>query len=67
MGIHAVLYSQDPEERMVALQNITQTSDTILHRKLIEMALFDENLEVRTKAEYILNNIQPIEQQHGIF
>ena len=61
MGIHAGLYSQDPEERMVALQNITQTSDTILHRKLIEMALFDESLEVRTTAEYILNNIQPID------
>ena len=55
--IHKILSSKNPAERIVALQDLKQTADQTLHQKMIEMALWDTDLEVRLAAENTLNNL----------
>lgn len=56
-NIHKRLSSENPIERMAALQNLNHTTDKTLHQKVIEIALLDIDLKVRTAAKNALNNL----------
>lgn len=59
--IYQKLSSANSANRIAALQSLKRTQDKILQEKIIDIALFDTNLEVRITAENILNNFLPID------
>ena len=60
-SLYKQLSSENPMERLEALQNVKRTTDKIIHRKVIEIALLDMDLEVRTAAENTLNNLSSVD------
>ncbi|MDE0518202.1 MAG: hypothetical protein OXH36_01400 [Bdellovibrionales bacterium] len=60
-SIFQQLSSNSSVERIMALQNLQQTNDEDIHRKVIELALWDTDLRIRVLAEEVLNNMFPAE------
>ncbi len=55
--------SLTPEERLKNIKNLQKTNDMTIHQKLMEIALFDENVNIRTSVEQALKNILDLDEK----
>lgn len=51
------------KEKIKPIQSLQKTDDVIIHQKLIEITLFDEDVNVRMSAEKVLQNILDLDAQ----